>query len=50
MLRVLRQMSYDGYLTIECLGPGTIERPAENARADLEILMRWLTELDEEET
>ena len=49
VLRLLRNTGYDGYLTIECLSPETIERPAERARADLEILMRWLTEMACEE-
>ncbi len=45
VLQLLHNSAYTGYLTIECLGPEAAERPVENARADFEILMAWLTEM-----
>jgi len=45
VLRMLRDASYDGYLTIECLGCDAKERPAETARRDLAILERRLAQV-----
>jgi len=40
----LRDTGYDGYLSIECLGPDAAERPVETARRDLAILKRLLAD------
>ncbi len=44
-LRMLRQGGYDGYLSIECLGPEAQRHPVETARRDLEILEQYLAAL-----
>jgi len=38
----LRDTGYDGYLSIECLGPDAAQRPIETARRDLALLKRLL--------
>ena len=35
---LLRDSNYNGYLTIECLGPDAKEKPSETAKRDLGIL------------
>jgi len=40
----LRETGYDGYLSVECLGPDAAERPVETARRDLAILERLLSD------
>jgi sugar phosphate isomerase/epimerase len=42
---LLRDMDYDGYLTIECLGSDASKKPFETARRDLEILERYLEQM-----
>lgn len=39
---LLRQTDYNGYLTIECLGPDAQEKPIETAQRDLDILKHYL--------
>lgn len=45
VLRLLRDIGYEGCLTIECLGPDTEQRPEQTARRDLEILQRLLAKV-----
>ncbi len=42
LLPMLRDVGYDGYLAVECLGPDASERPVETARRDLSILREYL--------
>jgi sugar phosphate isomerase/epimerase len=42
VLSLLRDINYKGYLTIECLSPEAKEKPYENAKNDLNILMNYL--------
>jgi len=42
VIALLRQAGYDGYLSVECLGPDAQTHPAETARRDLTILKRYL--------
>ena len=42
VVSLLREVEYDGYMTIECLGPDAHDRPIETARRDLEILTGFL--------
>ena len=42
VLSLLREISYTGYLTIECLGPDTREKPFETAKRDLDILRQYI--------
>ena len=44
VLGMLHEAAYDGYLSIECLGPDANDSPAQTARRDLEILERFLAE------
>ena len=44
VLNLLRDVNYQGYLTIECLGDEAREKPLETARRDLGILASLLTE------
>ena len=41
---LLRQIGYDGYLSVECLGPDAREDPVGTARRDLAILRRYLND------
>ena len=45
VLSMLRDVGYDGYLSLECLGPDAQENPKQTARRDLEILRRYLKQL-----
>jgi sugar phosphate isomerase/epimerase len=45
VLSTLRDLRYDGALTIECLDPQARLRPARTARRDLEILKRTLAQV-----
>ncbi len=45
VLSALRDLRYDGPLTIECLDPQARLHPARTARRDLEILKRTLTQV-----
>ena len=53
VLNLLLDIEYPGYLTVECLGPESAERPVERAAGDLDVLMTWLAKIegdyDEEE-
>ena len=40
--RELREVGYNGYLTVECLGPEARDKPFETVRRDLEILTQYL--------
>ncbi len=42
VLSALRDIGYDGYLTVECLGPRSQATPVRTAREDLEVLTGWL--------
>ena len=42
VIPLLRQAGYDGYLSVECLGPRAQARPVATAREDLAILTRYL--------
>jgi sugar phosphate isomerase/epimerase len=44
VLGMLRDLGYDGYLAIECLGPEASAHPALVARRDLETLIRYMKE------
>lgn len=46
VLSLLREINYTGYLTIECLGPDANEKPIETAKRDLEILRRYLEQVE----
>ena len=46
VLRLLRDVGYGGYLSIECLGEAARREPRETARRDLETLVGWLDQLD----
>jgi sugar phosphate isomerase/epimerase len=46
VLRLLRQANYDGYLTIECLGPDAQTDPIGTAKRDLGILCGLLAQAD----
>jgi L-ribulose-5-phosphate 3-epimerase len=41
---ILRKSGYEGYLSVECLGPDAQQRPEQTARRDLAILKRLLEE------
>jgi len=43
VLAALREIGYDGYLSIECLGPQAAEEPVQTAACDLETLRTWLS-------
>lgn len=45
VLSLLRDINYNGYLTIECLSPEAREKPYENAKNDLGILMAYLNQV-----
>ncbi|MCL5269416.1 MAG: sugar phosphate isomerase/epimerase [bacterium] len=47
IIRLLRKSNYDGYLSIECLGPESRTHPGQTARNDLRILNRYLRQYDE---
>jgi sugar phosphate isomerase/epimerase len=40
----LRDLGYDGYLAVECLGPDARTAPRETAARDLALLRRWVPE------
>lgn len=42
----LRRLGYEGYLSLECLGPDARENPAATLKRDLDILTRLLKESD----
>lgn len=42
VLALLRQLGYDDWLAVECLGPDAAERPVETASRDLSILRSFL--------
>jgi len=44
VFHTLRRECYNGYLSVECLGPDAAERPRETARRDLLILKNLLAE------
>ncbi len=44
VLRLLQDIGYKGYLSIECLSHEAQTQPAETARRDLQILNRYLSE------
>ncbi|MDQ1328363.1 MAG: hypothetical protein QG641_1648 [Candidatus Poribacteria bacterium] len=45
VLSLLRDINYNGYLTIECLSPEASEKPFENAKRDLSILTSYLEQV-----
>ncbi|NLG27626.1 MAG: hypothetical protein GX557_06920, partial [Chloroflexi bacterium] len=45
VLPLLAAARYDGYLTIECLGPAAAAQPHDVARRDRDILRRYLDHL-----
>jgi sugar phosphate isomerase/epimerase len=45
LLRLLRDVGYTGYLSIECLSPQAAEMPSETARRDFEILNSYLDQV-----
>jgi sugar phosphate isomerase/epimerase len=45
VLSLLRDINYKGYLTIECLSLEAKEKPYENAKNDLNILMNYLKQV-----
>jgi len=49
VLRQLRKVGYAGYLSIECLSPQAFKRPVETARRDLEMLHRYLEQIESHE-
>jgi L-ribulose-5-phosphate 3-epimerase len=49
VLRMLRDIRYEGYLTIECLGPDAARCPEQTARRNLEILRRLLAEAGQDQ-
>lgn len=44
VFRALREAGYEGYLSVECLGPDAQQSPEQTARRDLAILKRLLEE------
>lgn len=44
VIALLRSAGYDGFLSVECLGPEARTDPAGTARRDLEILKRYLAQ------
>ena len=40
VLAELRKISYDGYLSVECLGEGAREKPVETAKYDHDVLLK----------
>ncbi len=46
VMKMLREVGYDGYLTIECLDPEARDNPRAAVRRDLEILMQYLCSAD----
>ncbi len=42
VLKLLYQIGYDGYLTIECLSQSAKDKPIETAKADLDILLGYI--------
>lgn len=46
VMPLLRSAGYDGYLTVECLGPDAATDPAGTAARDLRILKRFLEQLE----
>jgi len=46
VLSRLREINYTGYLTLECLGPDAKEKPVETAKRDLDILRRYLEQVE----
>jgi sugar phosphate isomerase/epimerase len=45
VLALLQSIGYEGYLSIECLGPDAQTLPARTAQRDLAILQRYLAEI-----
>jgi sugar phosphate isomerase/epimerase len=46
VLSLLREINYTGYLTIECLGSDANEKPIETTKRDLDILRRYLEQVE----
>lgn len=46
LLNLLCEVGYNGYLSIECLGPDASEMPVETASRDLMILNHYLDQVD----
>jgi sugar phosphate isomerase/epimerase len=44
VLVLLRDLGYDGYLAVECLGPDAANQPRETVRRDRELLQALLEE------
>lgn len=45
VLKLLHQIGYDGYLTIECLSQSAKNKPFETAKADLDILLEYIKQV-----
>ena len=46
LLPLLRDTGYDGYLSLECLGPDAQQRPRQTAARDLAILSHHLDRMN----
>ncbi len=44
-LKLLHQIGYDGYLTIECLSQDAKDKPYETAKRDLDILLEYIEQI-----
>lgn len=45
VLKLLHQIGYDGYLTIECLSQDAIDKPFETAKRDMDILLEYIKQI-----